>query len=102
MTDLAARIATEIEELSHAGVTFAIAPGVYRVNFKTGGTAATLYETDDLDDAIAHGRRMAQQPQAKPEPPLGPTGPRRSHKGQMFRHNRKLATRRAKRPKGTA
>jgi hypothetical protein len=92
-------LATIVDELSRQGVMLSSHPGIYRVNFKTGGTAATLFETEDLSEAIARARFMATQPQAKPQPPLGPLGPRRTSKGRMYRHNRALAARRARQAK---
>ena len=88
-----------VDELSRQGVTLSSHPGIYRVNFKTGGTATKLFETEDLVEALAHARLMATLPQAKPPPPLGPLGSRRTGKGRMYRHNRALAARRARQAK---
>lgn len=45
-------------ELRAIGVQLDTLPGEYRVNFR-GATEATAYVTDDLVDAIEHGRAMA-------------------------------------------
>jgi hypothetical protein len=63
------------------------------VNFRH-GAEATEYLTDDLESALVQGRVMAAQPPPPAQPPLGPTGPRSSRRGMMYRHNRKIASRR--------
>lgn len=90
---------TAHDELKALGLTLQTAPGEYRVNFRN-GTEATAYQTDDLQTALQRGREMARQPPAPAELPLGPTG-RRSRKGDMYRHNRKIAAAR-RRKKRTA
>lgn len=84
---------TASDELRALGLVLQKAPGQYRVNFRQ-GTETTEYLTDDLETALAQGRKMAAQPPPPAEPPLGPTGPRRSNRGKMYRHNRKIAARR--------
>jgi hypothetical protein len=83
------------EELHELGLVLKQTPGEYRVNYQ-GGTSATEYRTDELQDAVQRGREMAERaPPAEP-PPLGPTGPRGTRRYLMYRHNKKLAARRAK------
>jgi hypothetical protein len=84
------------EELKMLGVVLRKGQGEYRVNYRS-GTAESEFVTDDLTDAIAHGREMAERVLNRPEPPLGPTGPSRSRRSRMNRHNRKLGARRSKR-----
>lgn len=81
------------DELKALGLVLCEEPGQYRVNFRN-GTARTEYRTDDLQAAVAQGRKMATQPPPPTEPPLGPTGPRSTRRGFMYQHNRKLAARR--------
>lgn len=84
------------EELKVLGVVLRKGQGQYRVNHR-GGTLASEFFTDDLTDAIARGREMALQVSKRADPPLGPTGPSRSRRSRMYRHNRRLAARRSKR-----
>jgi hypothetical protein len=72
------------------------APGEYRVNFHDSGPT-TEYTTDDLQDALKHGREMAKTPPPPALPPLGPTGRRGSRRGLMYRHNKKIAAQRRRR-----
>ena len=51
-------------QLAALGLTITNRPGEYVVNFR-GGSDATAYLTDDLDDALEHGRAVAA---ALPEP----------------------------------
>jgi hypothetical protein len=46
------------DELRVRGVSITCLAGEWRVNFR-GGTDATAYVTDDLQDAFDHGRAMA-------------------------------------------
>ena len=80
-------------ELRALGLVLQQAPGHYRVNFRN-GRAETAYTTDDLQSAVTRGREMAASPPQSPEPPLGPTGPRSTRRGFMYRHNRNIAARR--------
>jgi hypothetical protein len=80
-------------KLKALGLVLQQTPGQYRVNFRD-GTAATAFMTDDLQSAIMRGREMAANPPNPSELPLGPTGPRSSRRGLMYRHNRKLAAQR--------
>ncbi len=80
------------EELRRLGLTVAIVPGEYRVNF-IGGVETTAYYTDDFDDALATGRAMAKAA-LNVLPPLGPTGRKSSRRAKMYRHNAKVAARR--------
>lgn len=82
-------------ELLSLGLVIEQAPGQYRVNFPD-ADETTAYVTDDLDDALNHGRAMASEPPPARLPPLGPTGPKASRRGVMYRHNRKLAAKRRK------
>jgi hypothetical protein len=75
------------------GLVLKQTPGEYRVNYHS-GTPATEYRTDDLQDALQHGREMAAQAPAAEPPPLGPTGPRGLRRHLMYRHNKKIAARR--------
>ena len=45
-------------QLAALGLTIAVRPGEYVVNVR-GGSDATAYFTDDLDDALTHGRAIA-------------------------------------------
>jgi hypothetical protein len=63
------------DELAELGLTLKQAPGEYRVNFHA-GSPATEYTTDDLADAVQHGRQMAATAPPPSPPPLGPTGRR--------------------------
>jgi hypothetical protein len=81
------------DELKALGLILSQEPGQYRVNFRN-GTAGTEYTTDDLRAAVTQGREMAAQGPPRTELPLGPTGPRSTRRGFMYRHNRKLAARR--------
>jgi hypothetical protein len=83
------------DELKAIGLILQQAPGQYRVNYRK-GSDATEYTTDDLQAAVIRGREMAAQPPAPREPPLGPTGPRSRRRAFMYRHNIKLAARRAR------
>lgn len=47
------------DQLRAIGIKLTIHPGTYCVNFAKGSTEATAYFTDDLADAIEHGRAMA-------------------------------------------
>jgi hypothetical protein len=48
-----------VAELAALGVTLRARPGEYEVNFAA-GDATTAYVTDDLADAIDHGRALAR------------------------------------------
>jgi hypothetical protein len=85
--------ASVVADLAAKGVRLRAVAGEYSVNF-TGGGPLTDYRSDDLADAIEHGRAMARSVRPA-EPPLGPIG-RRSRRGLMIRHNRKIAARRAR------
>jgi len=93
MTDPALTFQWVAAELRPLGLEIQSAPGEYRVNYRQGGEA-TSYYTDDLADALATGRMMAEHAPAAPLPPLGPTGRRYSRRGTILLHNRKLAVRR--------
>jgi hypothetical protein len=104
MTGSGAAALTKFQEacatLRALGIVLEALPGEYRVNFKS-GAAMTAYRTDDLDDALSVGLVMAKSPAAQtaPLPPLGPLGPRNSRRSEMYRHNKRLAARRAKKSK---
>jgi len=89
------------DELKALGLILSQEPGQYRVNFRN-GMARTEYTTDDLQDAITQGRKMGANPPPPTEPPLGPTGPRASRRGFMYRHNRKDAARRMRKQSAKA
>jgi hypothetical protein len=88
------------DELKALGLILQQEPGQYRVNFHN-GSARTEYRTDDLHAAVTQGRKMAAHPPPPAEPPLGPTGPRSTRRGFMYRHNRKLAARRRRKKSGS-
>ena len=48
-----------VAELAAHGVRLTARPGEYCVNFRN-GSEATAYVTDDLTDAIEHGRTLAR------------------------------------------
>ena len=52
--------ATVVEELVAFGIALRSRPGEYVVNFR-GGSEATAYVTDDLDDAFTRGQAMAAE-----------------------------------------
>jgi hypothetical protein len=83
-----------VEMLRLRGIVLRQLPGAYSVNFRN-GAAATEYRTDELADAVAHALAMGEAPAN--EPPLGPLGKRMTRRGEMYRHNRKLAAKRRKR-----
>jgi hypothetical protein len=85
-----------LDELRRLGLVLQQAPGHYRVNFRD-GTSATEYHTEDLEDALQEGRRMAADPPPRPEPPLGPTAARSRRRAFMFAHNNRIAAIRRKR-----
>jgi hypothetical protein len=87
-----------IEEIRSLGQQLRKTTGGYCINFRY-GNRSTEYETEDLADALRHARTVAARAPAPPLPPLGPTGSRSTKRGQMYRHNRKLAARRRKRMK---
>jgi hypothetical protein len=94
-----------VAELAARGVQLAARPGEYVVNFR-GGTQATAYVTDDLADAIEHGRALAASivradpPAASREPtrgkprrrPLRMT-PKAVNKRRRLAHLRKMRAR---------
>lgn len=84
-----------IEEVRAFGQQLRKTAGGYSVNF-CHGTFATEYETDELANALRHAREVAAQAPPPPPPPLGPTGSRSTKRGEMYKHNRKLAARRRK------
>jgi hypothetical protein len=47
------------DDLRRIGIKLTMHPGTYCVNFAQGSTEATAYFTDDLADAVEHGRAMA-------------------------------------------
>jgi hypothetical protein len=47
------------DQLRAIGISLTMHPGTYGVNFARGSTDATAYFTDDLADAVEHGRKMA-------------------------------------------
>lgn len=53
------------DKLTEPGLVLKQAPGEYRVNFHD-GTPAAEYTTDDLQDAVQHGREMAAHPLPAP------------------------------------
>jgi hypothetical protein len=93
MTGPVLTLAAVSAELRRLGVAIRSAPGEYRVNYR-GGQETTSYHTDDLADALATGRAMAENPPPPAPLPLGPVGRRNTRRAQMINHNRRLAERR--------
>lgn len=81
------------EQVYALGQTLRRVPGGYIVNFRN-GSASTEYQTEDLANAVSHAGAVAADAPAPPLPPLGPTGSRSTRRGQMYKHNRRLAARR--------
>lgn len=79
--------------LKKLGLSLRCGEGAYRVNYR-GGSPVTEYVTDDLAEAVNHAREMAKEVPPLSDPPMGPTGGNASRRAIMYRHNRKLATRR--------
>ncbi|MEJ0063126.1 MAG: hypothetical protein WDO70_07970 [Alphaproteobacteria bacterium] len=75
-----------VEELREFGITLTMSPGEYKVNYRN-GTPATAYCSDDLADAVEHGRALGLLQPASSEPPLGPMRRSGSRRGKMYRHN---------------
>ena len=76
------------------GVRIESRPGEYWLSYRQNPRReGRLAET--LAEALEIGRQMAGEAPCEP-PPLGPTGRRRSRKGTMYRHNARIAARRAK------
>jgi hypothetical protein len=97
---------TAVAELRAGGVQLDTPPGEYRVNYR-GGKPETAYFTDDLADAIEHGRAMAAARAADQAAPTTPEStqraPRRKWHKKMTpkaqrrrlirQHNRRLRAR---------
>lgn len=81
-----------VEELHDIGVTLTMLPGEYKVNYRN-GAPSTAYYSDDLAEALAHGRNMAHNLPVVAPLPLGPMA-RRSRRGKMYKHNAKVAAKR--------
>jgi hypothetical protein len=81
-------------ELRPLGITIKMVPGGYSIRrTKAMGLGTTF---DNLAEALAYGRSLAAQNDALRDlPPLGPMG-KKSKRGEMYRHNRKIAAKRAK------
>ena len=86
-------------ELRQLGIELISQPGVYRFRYVGQDAAAPFFpeEADDLTQAIEVGRELAKRPRPMQLPPLGPMGRGKSRRGEMIRHNRKIAARRRKR-----
>jgi hypothetical protein len=69
-------------ELAALGLTIAVRPGEYVVNFRGGGDA-TAYFTDDLDEALDHGRALAAALAEATSQPKGPKNKRRRARRPM-------------------
>jgi hypothetical protein len=81
-------------ELRKLGISLIMAPAEYVVYKR--GSSLDAFRTDDLAAAVEHGRQLAVISSALRDlPPLGPMG-RKSRRGQMYAHNRKIAARRRK------
>ena len=83
-------------ELQALGVELVSTPGAYCFRYSRNGPAAPLLpETaDDLAEAVRIGHELATRTPPPRLPPLGPTGRRRTRRGVMFKHNRKIAAKR--------
>jgi hypothetical protein len=80
--------------LKAIGIEIKTVPGEYIV-FKRGSSLES-FRTDDLAAAVEHGKALATlAPSLRELPPIGPMG-RKSRRGEMYRHNRKIAAKRAK------
>ena len=84
------------DTLSKLGIVLTQSPGEYRLTLK--GRANDAWTADTLDAAIEVGLSLSRiyKPH-EAEPPIGPTGKGRSKRGEMYRHNRKIAATRARR-----
>ncbi len=78
------------DELRPRGVVLKKAPAEYRLHYA--GDTEPRRITDNLEDALEIGLEMIAFAIRKP-PPLGPMG-KRTRKGDMYQHNRRLAKRR--------
>ncbi len=85
------------DELHGLGVELIAAPGAYRFRYTNQGRGSPYLpeSTDDLGEALALGRELAQRRPAV-LPPLGPTGRRKTRRGAMFKHNLTIAAKRRK------
>jgi hypothetical protein len=83
-------------ELRDLGIELVSTPGAYRFRYIGRGPATALLpeSTEDIEGAIRIGRALAGRVPSPPQPPLGPTGRRNTRRSQMYRHNRKIATKR--------
>jgi len=83
-------------ELHALGVELASTPGAYRFRYTCSGRAAPFLSdtADDLIEAIRIGRELAAHGPPAPLVPLGPTGRRGTRRGEMYKHNRKIAAKR--------
>ena len=82
------------KHLRSLGIDLTACSGEYAVNYRK-GHLNTRQITDDLSTAVQLGEAMAKNPPPKPPLPMGPLG-RRSQRGLIIRHNRKIAALRAK------
>jgi hypothetical protein len=94
-----------VAELAARGVRLTARPGEYCVNFRD-GSDATAYVTDDLSDAIEHGRALARAVH-RPADAAAPAQPARAkrrrrppamtpkarHGRVIKQHNRRLRAR---------
>ena len=92
MTSTLSTFPEAVELLRQRGIVLRQLPAEYLVNYRSGGSS-TEYRTDELQDAVAHGLTM--EIAAGEDPPPGPVGRSWSRRAEMYRHNRKLAARRA-------
>jgi hypothetical protein len=85
-------------QLAALGLTITVRPGEYCVNFRGGGNA-TAYLTDDLDDALNHGRAVAAAlPEAASAPREGgrrrkwrrPKSAKAARRAFIRAHNRRM------------
>jgi len=76
-------------ELRKLGISLARLPGEYRVNFR-GGTEATAFCTDSIEDALALGRAMAAERPATVSPGAGPKRYRRPRRMTPKAYNKRL------------
>lgn len=87
-------VAVVSEALRPLGVQISSRPGEYQLSYLNDARREGRF-AETLPEALEIGRQMAEAAPPEPPPPLGPTGRRRSRKGTMYRHNARIAARRA-------
>ena len=98
-----------VDELRAHGILITHRAGEWRVNFR-GGTEATAYVTDDLQDAFEHGRAMALAGQPSAAEPAQhrrkwrrPMMSAKAQRQRMIRaHNHRMRGRAVRKQRGEA